>query len=134
MIFRLGAESADEVFYRRFPEDRKGWNFHQEVPGAVVAASDLRYGITGGDFPGFCFVIFLLLGAAEISGFLSQRGNVNVKNDTVDLYRFFDCTDAAEFLYRCVAEAIEKDVPLEIDYLKRHDKAMQQIIGCDRNA
>ncbi|MDZ4835537.1 MAG: Fic family protein [Candidatus Melainabacteria bacterium] len=55
------------------------------------------------------------------------RGNVDVRNDTVDLYRYFDCTEAAEFLYRCVEESVDKDVPHEIDYLKRHDKAMQQI-------
>lgn len=56
------------------------------------------------------------------------RGNVEVRNDTADLYRYFDCTEAAEFLYRCVEETIEKDVPHEIDYLKRHDKAMQQLM------
>ncbi len=58
----------------------------------------------------------------------TMRGNVEVRNDTADLYRYFDCTDAAEFLYRCVEETVEKDVPQEIDYLKRHDKAMQQIM------
>jgi hypothetical protein len=57
-----------------------------------------------------------------------MRGNVDVRNDTADLYRYFDCTEAAEFLYRCVEETIEKDVPHEIDCLKRHDKAMQQIM------
>jgi len=58
----------------------------------------------------------------------TMRGNVDVRNDTADLYRYFDCTEAAEFLYRCVEETIEKDVPHEIDCLKRHDKAMQQIM------
>ncbi len=56
------------------------------------------------------------------------RGNVDVKNDTADLYRYFDCTEAAEFLYRCVEETIERDVPNELDYLKRHDLAMQQVL------
>ena len=58
----------------------------------------------------------------------TPRGNVEVRNDTADLYRYFDCTEAAEFLYRCVEETIEKDLPYEIEYLKRHDKAMQRII------
>ena len=31
--------------------------------------------------------------------------NVDVQNDTADLYRYFDCTEAAEFLYGCVAQA-----------------------------
>ena len=55
-------------------------------------------------------------------------GNVEVRNDTSDLYRYFDCTEAAEFLYRCVEETVEKDVPHEIEYLKRYDQAMQQIM------
>jgi len=29
--------------------------------------------------------------------------NVEVLNDTADLYRFFDCTEEAEFLDACVA-------------------------------
>jgi len=57
----------------------------------------------------------------------TARGNVEVRNDTADLYRYFDCTEAAEFLYRCVEETVDKDVPRELEYLKRHDKAMQQI-------
>ncbi len=58
----------------------------------------------------------------------TMRGNVEVRNDTADLYRYFDCTEAAEFLYRCVEEALENDVPHEIDYLKRHDQAMTHIM------
>ena len=45
--------------------------------------------------------------------------NVEVLNDTADLYRYFDCTEAAEFLYACVARAIDKDLPQEIDFLRR---------------
>lgn len=54
--------------------------------------------------------------------------NVEVLNDTADLYRYFDCTTAAEFLYRCVERTIEVDLPKEIDYLKRHDRAMSRIM------
>jgi hypothetical protein len=54
--------------------------------------------------------------------------NVTVLNDTVDLYRYFDCTAAAEFLYECVARTIEHDLPTEIDYLRRHDDARRRIM------
>jgi hypothetical protein len=54
--------------------------------------------------------------------------NVEVLNDTADLYRYFDCTTAAEFLYRCVQRTIELDLPKEIDYLKRHDRAMSRMM------
>jgi hypothetical protein len=55
--------------------------------------------------------------------------NVEVLNDTADLYRFFDCTEAAEFLYACVARAIDKDLPQEIDFLRRNDEALRRIMN-----
>jgi len=53
--------------------------------------------------------------------------NVEVLNDTADLYRYFDCTEQAEFLYACVQRTVEHDLPGEIDYLRRHDEAMARI-------
>lgn len=50
--------------------------------------------------------------------------NVEVTNDTADLYRYFDCTANAEFLYGCVRRIVEHDLPREIEYLKCHDQAM----------
>lgn len=55
--------------------------------------------------------------------------NVDVTNDTADLYRYFDCTEEAEFLYACVQRTVEHDLPREIDYLKRHDAALQRIMN-----
>lgn len=54
--------------------------------------------------------------------------NVEVLNDTDDLYRYFDCTDAAEFLYSCVQRTVDEDLPREIDYLRRHDEAVRRIM------
>ena len=54
--------------------------------------------------------------------------NVEVLNDTADLYRYFDCTAEAEFLYACVARTVEHDLPKEIDYLRRHDEAQRRIM------
>jgi hypothetical protein len=54
--------------------------------------------------------------------------NVEVLNDTADLYRYFDCTGAAEFLYACVTCTVERDLPNEIDYLRRHDDAIRRIM------
>ena len=54
--------------------------------------------------------------------------NVQVLNDTADLYRYFDCTAEAEFLYACVARAVEHDLPEEIDHLRRHDEAQRRIM------
>ncbi len=54
--------------------------------------------------------------------------NVEVLNDTADLFRYFDCTQAAEFLYACVQRTVEHDLPREIDTLRRHDEAMSRIM------
>jgi len=53
--------------------------------------------------------------------------NVEVLNQTADLYRYFDCTDAAEFLYACVQHTVEHDLPEEIDYLRKHDEAIRRM-------
>ncbi len=57
------------------------------------------------------------------------NGNVEVTNDTSDLYRYYDCTNEAEFLYDCILQTTESDLPREIDYLKRHDAVVKQIIN-----
>src|SRR5919197_40280 len=54
--------------------------------------------------------------------------NVEVLNDTADLYRYFDCTEEAEFLYSCVGRTVELDLPREIEYLRRHDEAIHRIM------
>jgi hypothetical protein len=54
--------------------------------------------------------------------------NVEVLNETADLYRYFDCTAEAEFLYACVRRTVNEDLPREIDYLGRHDEAMRRIM------
>jgi hypothetical protein len=55
--------------------------------------------------------------------------NVEVLNDTSDLYRYFDATEQAEFLYSCVQRTVEIDLPREIEYLRRHDRAMGRIMN-----
>ena len=49
-------------------------------------------------------------------------GNVRVLNDTADYYRYFDATAHAEFLYRCVEETVEEDLPQEVSYLEAYDQ------------
>jgi hypothetical protein len=53
---------------------------------------------------------------------------VEVLNETADFYRYFDCTEEAEFLYACVRRTVEQDLPREIDYLRRNDEAIRRIM------
>jgi len=47
---------------------------------------------------------------------------VEVLNDTTDFYRFFDATPHAEFLYTCVQQTIDEDLPYETEFLRRYDQ------------
>ncbi len=52
----------------------------------------------------------------------AEAGNVIVRNDTVDFYRYFDCTLQAELLYDCVHQTIVTDLPAETGFLRRYDE------------
>ena len=52
----------------------------------------------------------------------TENGNVEVLNQTIDLYRYFDATKQAEFLYDCVHQTIVKILPEEVLYLERYDR------------
>ena len=47
--------------------------------------------------------------------------NVEVTNNTLDYYRYYDATRQAEFLYDCVKDTIENIIPNEVTYLTRYD-------------
>ena len=51
----------------------------------------------------------------------TDRGNVEVRNDTADYYRYFDATLHAEFLYRRVEETVLHDLPEGVAYLEAYD-------------
>lgn len=53
--------------------------------------------------------------------------NVEVLNDTIDFYRYFDATKQAEFLYDCVNDTIENIIPEEISYLTKYDEFKRYI-------
>jgi hypothetical protein len=52
---------------------------------------------------------------------------VDITNETIDLYRYYDMTRQAEYLYECVEETIEHIIPEELDYLRRYDETLSGI-------
>ena len=52
---------------------------------------------------------------------------VVVNNDTRDLYRFFDATPQAEYLYDRIAETIREDLKEELDFLAVFDAAFAAV-------
>ncbi len=57
----------------------------------------------------------------------TEKMNVDVLNQTSDLYSYFDCTEACEFIYSCVEETIDIDFPEELKYLMGYDRAIEKI-------
>lgn len=52
----------------------------------------------------------------------TDKGNVEILNETIDLYRYFDATRQAEFFFECVEETVNKTLPDEVNYLTKYDK------------
>ena len=59
----------------------------------------------------------------------ADDNSVLVTNDTRDLYRFFDATPQAEYLYDRVAETIREDFKDELDFLTVYDAAFTAVRG-----
>ncbi len=57
----------------------------------------------------------------------TPKGNIEVLNDTADLYRFGDYTALAEYLSTCVEHTITTLLPKEVHYLKCYDLALTSI-------
>jgi len=51
----------------------------------------------------------------------TEKNNVEVLNETIDLYRYFDATAQAEFFFACVEETVTRILPAEVEYLKKYD-------------
>ena len=45
----------------------------------------------------------------------TEKNNVEVLNETIDLYRYFYATKQAEFFFECVEETVNKTLPEEVD-------------------
>jgi Fic family protein len=62
----------------------------------------------------------------SILGFIKWEAkpdhNVEVLNDTIDYYRYFDATKQAEFLYDCVLDTIDRNIPEEVNYIYKYDE------------
>lgn len=52
----------------------------------------------------------------------TSDNNVEVLNDTIDYYRYFDATVQSEFLFECVDYTINKIIPEEVSYLQKYDQ------------
>ena len=54
--------------------------------------------------------------------------NVKVLNETIDYYRYFDCTKQVEFLYDSVRDTIDRIIPEEVLYLTRFDQFKRYLV------
>lgn len=52
----------------------------------------------------------------------SENNNVEILNETIDYYRYFDATAQAEFLFYCVKDTLVNVIPKEVEYLMKFDE------------
>ena len=57
----------------------------------------------------------------------TEDHNVEVINETIDFYRYFDATKQAEFLYDCVQDTLVRVIPEEINFLQAFDQFKKQL-------
>jgi len=55
---------------------------------------------------------------------MDDQGRMTVTNETIDLYRYWDATPYAEYLYGCIAETIRRELREEIGFLRLFDRAV----------
>lgn len=48
--------------------------------------------------------------------------NIEVLNDTIDYYKYYDASKQAEFLYDSVEDTIKRVIPEEVNYLIQYDE------------
>lgn len=52
---------------------------------------------------------------------------IQVENDTADLYRYWDATAVSEYLYAKVAETVRKDLKEELDFVAVYDATLEAV-------
>ena len=60
---------------------------------------------------------------------LDPAHGMTVHNDTASLYRYFDATPEAEYLYRCIEETIRRDLRDEIGFIAVFDAALRAVLN-----
>jgi len=60
---------------------------------------------------------------------MDNEQRIIVLNETADLYRFFDATFQAEYLFDCIEDTIGRDLKRELDFLKFFDASMKAVMG-----
>jgi hypothetical protein len=53
---------------------------------------------------------------------------MTVEGETADLYRYFDATPQAEYLFDCIEETIGKDLTRALDFLRFFDLALRSVM------
>lgn len=64
-----------------------------------------------------------------ITYLLDDQGAMTVDNDTADLYRYWDATRFAEYLYDCIAETVRRDLREELSFLTVFDQSLSAVMN-----
>ena len=59
---------------------------------------------------------------------MDAEQRMTVLNETMDLYRYFDATSDAEYLFECIEDTIGRDLKTELDFLRFFDAAVKSVM------
>ena len=57
----------------------------------------------------------------------TEDHNIEVLNETIDFYRYYDLTKQAEFLYDCITDTFDNILPKEIKFLQNYENFKQYL-------
>jgi len=60
---------------------------------------------------------------------MDAEQQIVVSNETVDLYRYFDATSEAEYLFDCIEDTIDRDLKTDLIFLKFFDSAVRSVMN-----
>jgi len=64
---------------------------------------------------------------AKLNYILREDGEMTVKGDTINWYKFIDMTKQVESLYQFIDDTIENELIKELEYLERYDRTTKKL-------
>ena len=102
-----------------------------DIADVHISPKTLNARMSGGTLRGTRFDLkqATMVDLVRIAYDLDAEKGMTVSNDTAGLYRYFDLTAQAEYLYQCIEEAIHRDLRDEIGFLAVFDAAMRAVLN-----
>lgn len=99
----------------------------EDVPGLMEAWTRLTCGLDADDLVDPVVAAAVSAFAFVFEWRFTPDRRLIVENDTADLYRYFDATPPAEYLYDRVADTVHRELEEELDFVSVYDRALAAV-------